>query len=348
MMMATTMIKQTNMPNDDIYRLFKKLKPYDGKSYEVENLPGTEHKLGISVEGYPKFFLRTNDSGIQCSNTNLEILTVEYNLLCSFEDENSKEAQYNYTVLTLRSSDVILQENFIAIIELVVRRLPSIPARHDIAIEVENLKSIFSAAKRAPRKITQGLWAELLVISRSGDPEKLVEAWHSQPAAKFDFALGCSKLEVKSTSGDTRIHHFSLDQLCPSANSTILIASMVVRECARGNGGLSVEDLRDEIFKRLQSIDARLRLVEIIADTLGEKYGQARKLTFDYVGACDALRFYNAVDIPSINKEDIHAGVTNVGFDSNLTDVKDIASSGDASAYADNPLYNMFFSKSSK
>ncbi len=346
MMMMTTTIKHTNMPEDEIYRLFKKLKPEYGKSYDVGNLPGTEHKLGKSVEGYPMFFLRTNAGGAQCPNTNLEILTVEYNLYGSLEDENSRETRCNYTVLTLRSCDEILQENFIAITMLVIKRLPAVPSRREIAKEVENLKYIFSAAKQAPKKMTQGLWAELLVIARSGNPEKMVEAWHNQPAAKIDFAMGRFKLEVKSTGGDTRVHHFSLDQLCPSANSTVFVASAVVRECARGNGGMSVDDLRGLISERLASTDADLRLRTIIAETLGEKYEQARKMTFDYVEAGDSLRFYDAADIPHISKDCVPAGVTGVGFSSDLTDVKPIAPSGDASAYADNPLYNMFFCKS--
>lgn len=345
MMTMKTTIKHTNMPEDEICRLFKNLKPEAGKSYDVGNLPGTEHKLGKSVEGYPMFFLLTNAGGVQCPNTNLEILTVDYNLYCSFEDENSRETHCNYTVLTLRSCDEILQENFIAITMLVIKRLPAVPSRHEIAKEVENLKYIFSAAKQAPKKMTQGLWAELLVIACSGEPEKMIEAWHSQPAAKFDFAMGRFKLEVKSTGGDTRVHHFSLDQLCPSAHSAVFVASAVVRECARGNGGMSVDDLRGLISERLASTDADLRLRTIIAETLGERYEQARKMTFDYVGACDSLRFYDAADIPRINKENVPAGVTNVGFSSDLTGAKAIVSSDNASAYADNPFYHMFFCK---
>lgn len=345
MMTMKTTIKHTKMPEDEICRLFKNLKPEAGKSYDVENLPGTEHKLGKSVEGYPMFFLLTNAGGVQCPNTNLEILTVDYNLYCCFEDENSRETHCNYTVLTLRSCDEILQENFIAITMLVIKRLPAVPSRHEIAKEVENLKYIFSAAKQAPKKMTQGLWAELLVIACSCEPEKMVEAWHSQPAAKFDFAMGRFKLEVKSTGGDTRVHHFSLDQLCPSAHSTVFVASAVVRECARGNGGMSVDDLRGLISERLASTDADLRLRTIIAETLGERYEQARKMTFDYVEACDSLRFYDAADIPHISKENVPAGVTNVGFSSDLTGAKAIAFSDSASAYADNPFYHMFFCK---
>ncbi len=345
MMTMKTTIKHTNMPEDEICRLFKNLKPEAGKSYDVGNLPGTEHKLGKSVEGYPMFFLLTNAGGVQCPNTNLEILTVDYNLYCSFEDENSRETHCNYTVLTLRSCDEILQENFIAITMLVIKRLSAVPSRHEIAKEVENLKYIFSAAKQAPKKMTQGLWAELLVIACSCEPDKMVEAWHSQPAAKFDFAMGRFKLEVKSTLGYTSLHHFSLDQLCPSAHSSVFVASAVVRECARGNGGMSVDDLRGLISERLESTDADLRLRTIILETLGERYEQARKMTFDYVETCDSLRFYDAADIPRISKENVPAGVTNVGFSSDLTGAKAIAFSDSASAYADNPFYHMFFCK---
>ena len=64
-----------------------------------------------------------------------------------------------------------------------------------------------------------------------------IRSYYDSPAAKYDFTLGRDKIEVKSTSSEERIHHFSLDQLNPSPNSRLLIASVIVRESGQGNGG---------------------------------------------------------------------------------------------------------------
>lgn len=66
-------------------------------------------------------------------------------------------------------------------------RMPEIPSKREIAIEVENLISIFSAMTCPPRKKIQGLWTELLVIEQSYKPEVLIKAWHESPTAKYDF-----------------------------------------------------------------------------------------------------------------------------------------------------------------
>lgn len=123
--------------------------------------------------------------------------------------------------------------------------------------------------KNPPKKKIQGLWAELLVIEQSTQPETLINAWHSSPSAKYDFTLGRDKIEVKSTSSEERIHKFSFDQLHPSANSRLLIASTIVRESGPAADGLSVKDLYDRIRQRVTAIDSQLRMYTIIAETIG-------------------------------------------------------------------------------
>lgn len=133
------------------------------------------HKVGVSGEGYPKFFICTNDTASSTKNTTLEILSVEYNLSCTFVDDNDSETPHLYTVITLRSLDMTLQSEFIDIVLMMLQRLPEMPSKREIAIEVENLISIFSAMSCPPRKQIQGLWAELLVIERSLVPETVIK-----------------------------------------------------------------------------------------------------------------------------------------------------------------------------
>lgn len=328
--------------------LFEQLKALregqsEGIEFTVIPLEGMLHKVGVSVEGYPKFFICTNDTASSTKNTTLEILSVEYNLSCTFVDDNDSETHHFYTVITLRSLDMTLQSEFIDIVLMMLQRLPEMPSKREIAIEVENLISIFSAMSCPPRKQIQGLWAELLVIERSLVPETVIKAWHESPSSKYDFTLGRDKVEVKSTSGEERMHHFSLDQLNPSNNSRLLIASIVVRESGHGNGGMSIRELYDKICEKVTSIDSRIRLYQVITETIGTDFHKLENVFFDYVEASDTLRFYDANEVPGISKDGIMQGVTSVGFNSDLTGLIDVRSPESTFTVTDSPLFNSIF-----
>lgn len=317
----------------------------DEGEFNVIPLNGMAHKVGISAEGYPKFFICTNDAASPTKNTTLEILSVEYNISCTFIDDNEISVPHNYTVITLRSLDETLQSEFLDIVLMMLQRLPEIPSKREIAIEVENLISIFSAMSCPPRKQIQGLWAELLVIEHSIDPETVINAWHESPTSKYDFTLGRDKVEVKSTSGEERKHHFSLDQLNPSSNSRLLIASVIVRESGHGNGGMSVHELYDKICERVPSIDVRMHMYQVIVETIGADVHKLENVYFDYVESSDTLRFYDANEVPGINKEGIMLGVSSVGFNSDLTGIADVLSPESSFSVTDSPLFNSLFKK---
>lgn len=336
------------MQNKELFIQYQSLRRNvsEGKNFSVIPLAGTSHKLGVSKEGYPKFFLATNDTISNKPNTSLNILTVEYNLTCTLVDDLGNENICHYTVLTLRSVDDTLQEDFLDLVVMMISRLPLIPSKKEIAIEVENLISIFSSMTCPPRKKIQGLWSELLVIEQSINPETLISAWHSSPTAKYDFTLGKDKLEVKSTSSENRIHHFSLDQLIPSVHSNIVIASTIVRESGAGNGGISINGLSDKICERIDSVDAKIRLITIVAETLGTDYARAKDVYFDYVESCDKLKFYDAADVPGVDKDGVHVGVSCVGFKSDLTGAPDVFSPDSHFCVKESELYMNLFNNS--
>lgn len=333
------------MQNKVLFEQFKALAKIttEDKNFAVIPIMDTNHKLGISKEGYPKFFVCTNDTVSSIPNTTLDILSVEYNLSCTFVDDNDTKTPHHYTILTLRSVDQILQEDFFDIVIMMFDRMPEIPSKREIAIEVENLISIFSSMTCPPRKRIQGLWTELLVIEQSYMPEVLIKAWHESPTAKYDFSMGRDKVEVKSTSSETRIHHFSLDQLCPSAHSRVVVASAIVRESAQSKDGLSVRDLYDKICSRVNSVDARMHMMRVIAETIGTDMHRLNEVFFDYVEACDTLRYYDSKDVPGVDKDGVHPGVTGIGFNSNLSGILDIQSPDSEFKRGESPLYKSLF-----
>lgn len=333
------------MLNKALFEKFRALgrEETEGGGYTVIPIQEHRHKLGISGEGYPIFFVETSEMPSYTPNTSLEILSVEYDLACTFIDAEGDQTQNQYTVITLHSVERALQEDFFDIITIMFDKLPELPSKREIAVEVENIISIFTAMKCPPRKTIQGLWAELLVIERSLDPETLIKAWHDSPAAKYDFTMGRDKIEVKSTSSETRIHLFSLEQLCHTPHSRVVVASVIVRESNQCAEGLSAQDIYDKICDRVNSADVRMHLMKVMAETIRSDWKSIRDTHFDYVTACDTLRYYNSDDVPGVEKGSVEPGVTSVRFKSDLSGIKDIIAAESDFERGDSPLYNALY-----
>ena len=74
------------MENNSIFSLFKNLKKTttNQEAFDVISLTEMPHKLGVSCEGFPKFFVSTNNSISSTQNIVREMLSIEYNLQCGF------------------------------------------------------------------------------------------------------------------------------------------------------------------------------------------------------------------------------------------------------------------------
>jgi hypothetical protein len=334
-----------NMESNAIFSQFKNLvkSTTNNEAFDVISISDLPHKLGVSCEGFPKFFVSTNNSISSTQNIIREMLSVEYNLPCFIVENGDVKQKDCFSVITLRTNDVSLQAYFIEIFLMMLQKISKEPSRRELSIEVENLITIFSTLTKPPRQKLQGLWAELLIIERSLHPETLINAWHNSPAAKYDFTLGRDKIEVKSTSSEERVHHFSLDQLNPSPNSRLLIASLIVRESGQGSGGLSVRDLYERICRRVTAISARLQLYTIMAETIGSDLAKLDNTFFDYTEASDTLSFYDSNDVPHIDKTAVPQFVSEVKFSSNLSHLIDIQNTLSTFDCSNSPLYKSLF-----
>ena len=295
--------------------------------YHVLSLPGKLHKLGVSEEGFPKFFVVASDNNLM-QNLNAELLSVEYNVLCNIIDEDTVFDDQHFTIITLRSDNEQLQRMFIDVFLMMLDSLPQNPSNIQIASKVENLLSIFAKLKRRPIHKIQGLWAELLLIEQSNNPTTVARAWHSVPNSKYDFTMGGDKVEVKSTRSENRSHQFSLDQLNPSINSRLLICSVIVRESALAETGLSVFDLYNRITQKVSDSEVRIHISEVIADTLGSDFYIAQEKHFDYIEGCDRLALYDYTSVPKISRDSVPEHISEVRFTADLSHLEDIREVG--------------------
>lgn len=317
------------MKEHNVFEMFENMHSKDSNAYqyEVVSIPNSCHKIGKTQEGWPKFFVKTTPGKNALYNIKGEFLWVEYNVDCSIVDDSQHRIESNFTIITLKSDNESLQKLFIEIFALTLLTLPAEPSEPELSVKIEGLLSIFSSLKKPSLHKIQGLWAELLVIERSNNPECVALAWHNSPRAKYDFTKGDDKIEVKSTSSEERIHRFGLEQLNPSKNSNLLIASVKVRESSEDEHGLSVMDLYDRIRNKVKNVSVRIHIYSVIINTLGNQYEKALNYYFDYSQASDSLSFFDYRDVPKIEGEINHL-VTEVSFSSNLSGLKDVFESG--------------------
>jgi hypothetical protein len=85
-------------------------------------------------------------------------------------------------------------------------------------------------------------------------------------------------------------------------------------------GGKSLRDLITALLARLTTAEARLRVQQVVADTLGEALFASLDTRFDDLVAINSLRIFDATDIPAIRSE-IPSEVSAVKFQSDLTEV---------------------------
>lgn len=311
----------------NVFKIFQELRnqsPNYGGNFPIAALPSIKnHKIGISQNGQPMFFIKCNNSTKAKSlDTNLEFISVQFNRQCQLITKKGKTEEGNYTIISLKTDSDYLQEYFLKIVFVLIKNISEKSLLKDLKIEIDKLISLFSKFSKPALKTIQGLWAELLIIEQSKNSDYVIQSWHSSISDKYDFNDGIDKIEVKSTTKGRRIHSFSLEQLTANPNSKLIIASVFAIETGKGT---SVFDLVEKIENKINDKNLAFRINEMVAITLGKEFEKSFDVFFDYQFAIDSIQYYNSIDITTINDYNIPSNITNVRFDCDLTDIKKVA-----------------------
>lgn len=308
----------------NVFKIFQELKnesPRNGDSFAIVPLPSIKnHKLGISQNGQPMFFIKCGEpSKVKSLDTNLEFISVQFNRECQLINKKGEIEEDTYTIILLKSDSDYLQEYFLKIVFILIKNISEKPSLKDLKIEIEKLINLFTKFSKPALKTIQGFWAELLIIEQSKNPDYLIQSWHNSTSDKYDFNDGNDKIEVKSTTKNRRIHNFSLEQLTPNTKSKLIVSSIFTIEVGTGT---SVFNLVENIESKIKDKNLAFRINEMVVSTLGKDFEKSFEIFFDYQFAADSIQHYNSVDIPTISNNNIPSNIMNVRFDCDLTDVK--------------------------
>jgi hypothetical protein len=307
---------------NQIYSQYLKLsknRPSQSDIYYFVDIPKVKyHKLGITENGCPIFFIKCdNKDKKKYPSYNLGI-DVDFGEDCNIANGNKKIIG-KYTLITLKENSENLLPYFLDIVLIVVKSIPPNSSLKLVKSEIDKLVEMFSNMLGKGTGDIQGLWAELLIIELSKNPEYLVSSWHVVKTSLFDFNNGEDKLEIKSTKNNERKHTFSLNQLIPNKSSNLIIGSVLVAITGQGK---NVFDLIDSIETRVQDKNLIFKLQRIIFETLGKNINEAHNIYFDYNSAKDSVAFFDINDIPKLNTSSIPLEISNIHFDCSLNNLK--------------------------
>ena len=182
-----------------------------------------------------------------------------------------------------------------------------------------SLETIFTVTSSHDRSLEIGLYGELTAINYFYDNDlgELYKSWHSDFFNKHDFEIDkTTKVEVKTTTNDVRIHSFRHNQICREGMEIFVISSLL-QPCEKG---LSLYELCEKTISLLDNSEQMLA-IELLMNKLG--------LNVNYQGiSCiqeetyNNLALYNVKDIPRITSE-IPVGVSNISYDIDFTGAKE-------------------------
>jgi Putative PD-(D/E)XK family member, (DUF4420) len=284
--------------------------------FVAKPIPGFErHFVAWNHLNFPCVLLETSDAYFRAP-LQLTGLEVVYCSPCDVTLSNGVRTNHTLSVITCTSAEQNTQDYFLHLMETLLRIIGVSPRLSAVADAVAKLVEILQQLTHPNRRSVIGLYAELTVIALSANPAIAVAAWRAALDDRFDFALADARLETKATSDRMRAHHFSFEQCNPPVGVTAAIASMFVEP---NGGGQSLAELIAEVELLLRSDDqARLKLQNVVASSLGSSLLRALEMRFDEHLSRTTLLFFDALDIPAI-RSDIPSGVSHIHFRGDLT-----------------------------
>src|ERR1700730_1130816 len=214
--------------------------------YSVMTISAIQSYLvGKDQEALPCVLVATSDDTTTAQPPiRLQTIDVQFDLRCQLRKGPDGPREGVFTVIRCRSADRETIRYFLSVCQTVINLLGDRPTRRAVASAVNRLVDIFRRTQALASRTISGLFGELYVISRSKNPARAVTAWRLDESARFDFVSNDARLDVKATTGRTRVHSFSYEQCNPPAGTVAVIASLLVERVA---GGMSLRSLVEQI-----------------------------------------------------------------------------------------------------
>jgi hypothetical protein len=299
----------------EIYQRLLNTFPKDCENLYGEAIENTDAIwLAVGSEGYPHLMFPV--SGITDeSDLKFRFIDVQFSRECYISDTSSNDQSGSFTLIKLKDDDPDVIRVFLRLLEETFFNASENLDNRFIRKEVLHLIELFSKITFDKSNLI-GLWGELFTISNAADIEKAVSCWCSSENAKYDFVTRDFMLEVKTSLKSSRLHSFSLEQLRPSTDANVYIASILIAEVP---SGLLLSQLIDQISASISDLDERRAFFRLCILKGGKDiYRLTMKLKPIDTGISIAIYESAQIPVPYIDPAD---PISHLRFDVNLTDI---------------------------
>lgn len=267
-----------------------------GHTYTVALVPRWgDVYLGVDRTGRPCLFVRV---GTVCSEPSLRTTHVSLELSQQYDLAEGEESANRELFHSLRCESILRPdvETFLVLIEAFLTRHEGQPMTGDSLTNFfRSMMRLFTVSPaRDLEKERLGLWGELFMMSCLRGYRFWAPFWHSETTRRFDFSAPGHRVEVKTTLGDQRIHHFSHRQIYAEGGEEILIVSLLVRE---EDSGLSLRSLIDDCREALLDTSDFLKLERAVRSAGMEDPSEIGPI-FDPDEAKRNLSWFRSTDAP--------------------------------------------------
>lgn len=276
---------------------------------------GRQDFLVKGANGEPIFLLHDSSTSKYRPGLNLRYVTTEFQATCAVTTNGTRLIE-KFAIISCEADALELHEMFISCVNAAAENLPKLSNTDELQVFINDLLDIFRSFSEPGKREISGLWAELWVISNSGDIGKCIKHWHVNRFESFDFSGKNLCIEIKSTVFSARIHKFSLSQLEPPHVGDGFVISLLLRE---HSGGVGVLGLARIIEASLPfGSDMRKKLWRLIAASLGNDFADAIDVKYDLAYALKNAMVFRMDEIPSVGPVS-NSLVSNVKFSSDLS-----------------------------
>lgn len=291
-------------------------------SLDAERVPGRAGTFVAVSESRELFLLLEVDESVLIQERRLKALRVlggdDFTIV---EAATDRVIRRRFAMIALRPGHENLASSFAAVAATLLATLDEVPTANDVIDFLDSLVDLVASRHVASTATVVGLWGELWMIASASDPALFAGAWHMNSAERFDFSFARARVEVKTTTGQNRVHEFGLEQLEAGDTKLIWIASLAI---VSDPNGQTVMDLLHGLLGVLPGPLAA-RVSRIALETVSGDIEAVQDFAFAPIGA-EPLLVFSSCSIPRVSVP-VGAGISGVRFRADLDRVTPTARS---------------------
>lgn len=222
------------------------------------------------------------------------------------------EKRYFFHIVSCTKDDGYSKEQFSIAYTYLFKSIKEPKSDFEIGSLINSLEQLFKITPEKDRfKLHLGVYGELLFLNYMLEHgcSDIISSYHSNFFSKHDIEIDrLNRIEIKTTVGGKRIHHFSHDQIFRK-DVNVYVVSNILEESEEG---VSLNELFEKVISKIINAKALLWFGQLkgFCGISSSNPGPS----FSYDKAISDLRVFNSKALPHLEVE-VTKGISNISYD---------------------------------